>query len=121
MPAQDRVRRHERRDLDKQSPTKPMSQDSETPSVAVVETQARPGELGLQNAILLTQKRDDVRLLAMEPATQSRDQQLEREHARSLCHRRRSTCGTLRGRHSLSRGVIVVVERDSDPTHPHGT
>jgi hypothetical protein len=32
----------------------------------------------------------------MEPAAQGRDQQLEREHARSLRHCDRSTCGTLR-------------------------
>jgi hypothetical protein len=60
-----------------------MSQDSEAPAVAVVETQALPGELGLQNAILLTQKRDDVRLLTIEPAAQGSDQQLERVHGRS--------------------------------------
>jgi hypothetical protein len=73
MPAEDRVRRHERRDLPEQSSPNPMAQDSEAPPVAVVETQAPPGELGFQNAILLAQKGDDIRLLAMQPATEGRD------------------------------------------------
>jgi hypothetical protein len=50
MPPHDRVWRHERRDLHEQPSTKPMSEDSKAPAVAVIETQALPGELGLQNA-----------------------------------------------------------------------
>ena len=45
--------------------------DGEAPAVVLVETQALPGELSLQDAILLAQKRDHVRLFAMEPATQT--------------------------------------------------
>ena len=56
----------------RQSSPNPMSQDREAPAFVVVETQALPGELGLQNAILLRQKRDDIRLLAMQPATEGR-------------------------------------------------
>ena len=37
-----------------------------------------------QNAILLAQERDDIGLLALEPATQGSNQEVEREHGRSL-------------------------------------
>jgi hypothetical protein len=102
MPAQDGVRRYESRDLREQLATKPVSQYSEASAVAVVETQALPGEPSFQNAILLPQESDDISLLTLEPATQSSYQQLEREHSQSLRHRRRSICGTLR---ALGLGV----------------
>jgi len=97
MPAQDRVRRHQGRDLREHSPTKPVAQDREASAVIILEAQALPGEAGLQNAILLPQECDDVGLLTMEPAAQRGDQQLEREHSGSLRDGRRSICGTLRG------------------------
>jgi hypothetical protein len=64
-----------------------------------------PGEAGLQEAILFAKVRDHVGLLPMEPAAQGRDQQLERQHAQSLRHCDRSTCGTLRARRSLSNAT----------------
>ena len=66
--------------------TEPVSQFGQPSALAVVETQAPPGEPGLQHSILFAQERDHVGLLTMEPAAQRRDQQLEREHARSLRH-----------------------------------
>jgi hypothetical protein len=48
-----------------------VSQNSEAQAVAVVETQALPGEPRFQNAILLPQEHDDVSLLTLEPATKS--------------------------------------------------
>ena len=86
VPAQNGVRRHDGRDLREQPATEPVSQFGEASALAVVETQALPGEPGLQQSILFAQERDDVGLLTMEPAAQGRDQQLEREHARSLRH-----------------------------------
>jgi hypothetical protein len=47
-----------------------VSRFGEAPVLAVLETQALPGEAALQNAILLAQERDHVGLLAMKPATQ---------------------------------------------------
>ena len=86
MPAENRVRRHESRHLREHATTKPVSQLTQPSPLAVVEAEALAREPGLQNAILFAQERDDVGLLAMEPAAQRRDQQLEREHARSLRH-----------------------------------
>jgi hypothetical protein len=83
MPAQDRVRCHEGRDLREHSATK-VSQFREAPPFAVVETQALPRQPSLQHAVLLAQERDHVGLLGLEPAAQRGDQQLEREHGPSL-------------------------------------
>jgi hypothetical protein len=70
----------EGRDLREQLATKPVSQYSEASAVAVVETQALPGEPSFKNVILLPQERDDVSLLTLEPATQSSYEQLKRKH-----------------------------------------
>ena len=96
VPTQNGVRRHDGRDLREQPATEPVSSFGEASALAVGETQALPGEPGLQEAILFAKVRDHVGLLTMEPAAQCRDQQLERKHARSLRHCDRSTCGTLR-------------------------
>ena len=76
MPAEDRVRRHDDRDLREQPATELVSSFGKTSPLPVVEPQA-PGEPGLQQAILFAQERVDVGLLAIEPAAQDRDQQLE--------------------------------------------
>ena len=64
--------------------------------LAVGETQALPGEPGLQEAILFAKVRDHVGLLTMEPAAQCRDQQLERSTLEVYATATESTCGTLR-------------------------
>ena len=109
VPAQNSVRRHEGRDLREQPATEPVSQFGEATAFAVAETQAPPGEPGLQQSILFAQERDDVGLLTMEPASQNRDQQLEREHPRSIRHGGRSTGGTLRACVQDRRNVPVCV------------
>ena len=53
MPPQDGVRRHERYHLRQYSSPEPVSQFGETPPLAVIETQALPGQPGLQHPILL--------------------------------------------------------------------
>jgi len=58
MPAQDRVRRHERRDLREQLTTKPVSQYSEPSTVAIVEAQTLPGEPSFQNATRFSSRRN---------------------------------------------------------------
>src|SRR5688572_25230468 len=85
--AEDRVRRHECRDLPKHRTTKPLSTFRETALLTVVEPRALPSDPRLQDAILLPQKLDDLGPLAMEPPTQGCDQKLERKHRRSLRHR----------------------------------
>ena len=70
-------------DLHEHRATETVPQHGEASALAVVETQAPPGEPGLQQPILFAQERDDLGLLTMEPAAQGRDQQLEREHTRS--------------------------------------
>ena len=86
MPTQNRVRCHECRNLRQYSAAKPPSEFRETPPLTVVEPQGLPCEPCLQDTILLTQEHDDVGLLAMQPATQGSNQQLERKHCRSLRH-----------------------------------
>jgi hypothetical protein len=58
--AQNGVRRHEGRDLREQPATKPVSHFGKASALAVVETQALPGEPGLQQSILFAQERDDI-------------------------------------------------------------
>ena len=48
VPAQNSVRRHDSRDLRQQPTTEPVSSFGEPSALAVVETQAFPGEPGLQ-------------------------------------------------------------------------
>src|SRR5262245_43459016 len=77
MPAQDRVRRHQGRDLaNSRRPSRcPTSQAA---SLALVETQLLPGEEAFQKAILVAQTRDDVGLVTLEPASRCRNQRLRR-------------------------------------------
>ncbi len=84
MPTQDRIWRHEGHDLREHSATKSLPQFREAPSLAVVKPEALPRAPRLQHAILLAEERDHVGLLGFEPAAHRTDQQLERQHGRSL-------------------------------------
>ena len=52
-------------------------------SLTVVETQSSSAKPRLQNAILFSQERDQISLLAMKPRTDCHDDQLKQSHARS--------------------------------------
>ena len=80
MPAQNRVRRHDRRDARQQPAAQAMAQFGEASSFVVIQTQSPSLEPRLQHAILFAQERDDVLLLALKPATQHGDQELKRKH-----------------------------------------
>jgi hypothetical protein len=67
MPTKNGVRRHERRRLRNNVATKPLSEFRKTSTLSLVEPQAPSCEPRLEDSILLTQERDDVGLLAMEP------------------------------------------------------
>ena len=97
VPTQNGVRRHEGCDLRKQAATETVSQFGQTPALMILEPQPVPGEPGLQHSVLFAQERDDIGLLTLEPSAQRGDQQLKREHGRSLRQCRRSIGGTLRG------------------------
>jgi hypothetical protein len=53
-------------------------------ALAIVETHAHSTELGLQNAVLFAQKRNQICLLTMKSPTHRQDNQLKQRHARSL-------------------------------------
>jgi hypothetical protein len=57
---------------------------SHASSVIVGEPQTLVVELPLQGAVLLAQVLDDLVLLALEPADERRDQQVQRNHCASL-------------------------------------
>ena len=84
VPAENRVWCDDRRHLREQTTPQSVPQFAEASSLAVVETQSPSTEPGLQNAILFSQKRDQICLLTMKPRIHRHDDQLKRSHARSL-------------------------------------
>jgi hypothetical protein len=63
-----------------------VSQCSQSTTLTVFESQSVSRETSLQDTVLFTEERDYVGLLTMEPTAQGREQQLKREHTRSLRH-----------------------------------
>jgi hypothetical protein len=82
--------------LREQAATEAVSQCGETAALGIFEPQAMPDEPSFQETVFFAKEPNHVGLLTMEPAGQGCEQQLEREHARSLRHGSRSSCGTLR-------------------------
>ena len=72
----------------------PLPKHREAPPLRIISLQSAAGQLCFQRAILLAKERDDIGLLTLEPSAQGGDQQLEREHGRSLRHRDRLSVGT---------------------------
>lgn len=80
VPAQDRVRRHNRGDVAQQSAAQAMAELGETLPLRVIETQALPFQPRLQNAILFPKECDHILLLTVQSAAQHRHHQLKRKH-----------------------------------------
>ena len=70
--------------------------DGETPPFVVIQPHSPAVQLRLQYAVLFPQELDDIGLFPFEPAEPRRDDQVERNHTRSLRQRRRSSFRTLR-------------------------
>ena len=64
-----------------------VTDDGETPPFVVIQPQPPAVQLRLQYAVLFPQEFDDIALFPFEPAEQRRDDQVERQHARSLRQR----------------------------------
>ena len=86
MPAENRVWCDDRRHLLEQTTPQSVPQFAEASPLPIVKTQPPSIEPRLQNAILLSQKRDQICLLTMKPGTYRQDDQLKQSHARSLGH-----------------------------------
>jgi hypothetical protein len=85
MPAENRVRRDNRRNLCQKPTTEPRAEGSQVPPFVVGQPHALVAQLRLQDPVLLAQVLDHLVLLALEPADERRDEQVQRNHASSLC------------------------------------
>jgi hypothetical protein len=84
VPPENRVRRDDRRDVGKDSPSEALTDDGETPTFIVIQPQPPALQLRLQYTVLFPQKFNDIALLLLKPAKQRGDNQLQRRHPRSL-------------------------------------
>ena len=119
VPAQNGVRRHDRRNLREQAPTQAVTQFGQAPPLVVFEPQALPRQPILQEAILLTKERDQIGLLTVQPATEGRDQTTETvaraESTLLPSIDRWDTMGLSRARTNTPRGIgarfVYISER----------
>ena len=77
MPAKQRVRRHDGRDLPQSSTAQPIRAYGESAPIVVRQQQASALQLAAKHPILFEQISKDISLLAVEPPGQEREQQLE--------------------------------------------
>jgi len=101
MPAQNRVGRHDRRNLRQHTTPQAPPAPRETPALLVAEPQSPTGELTSERAVFFNQIRDDVLPLVIQPAGergQKNPDEGDLNHGASL-HRRteRRTAQGLRG------------------------
>ena len=80
MPTENRIGRHNGRDVHQQPASQAMAQFGKAPSLLVVKLQSPPLQPRLQYPVLFPQERDDVLLLSLKPTAQGRNQELERKH-----------------------------------------
>jgi hypothetical protein len=76
VPSENRVRRHERRDLLQHAASQALPQHPETSALIVVESELPGAQLRLQHAILFAKERDHITLLDLEPRQQRCQQHL---------------------------------------------
>ena len=89
MPAKQRVRRHDGRDLPQPSTAQPIRAHGESAPIVVGQLQASAPQLAAKHTILFKQITKDISFLAIQPPGEEREQQLERgdvDHGRSLYH-----------------------------------
>ena len=112
MPAQQRVRGHDGRDLAQPSTAQPIRLHGESAPIVISQLQASTPQLAATYPIFFEQITKDFSLPAVKPPDEEREQQLESggvDHRRSLYHGpqimaavRRSSHGTLRASTSAS-------------------
>ena len=89
MPAKQRVRSHDGRDLPQPSTAQPIRAHGESAPIVVGQLQASAPQLAAKHTILFEQITKDISLLAVQPPGEEREQQLERgdvDHGGSLYH-----------------------------------
>jgi hypothetical protein len=82
VPAENRVGRDDRHNLRQQPTTERRA--SQTPPFVVGEPHALVAQARFQDPVLFTQVLDDLVLLVLEPADETRDEQVQRNHPASL-------------------------------------
>lgn len=90
MPAKQRVRRHDGRDLPQLFTAQPIRAHGESTPIVVGQLQASTPQVAAKHTILFEQITKDISLLAVQPPGEEGEQQLERgdvDHRRSLYHR----------------------------------
>ena len=89
MPAQQRVRSHDGRDLPQPSTAQPIRSHGESAPIVIGQLQASTPQLVAKNTILFEQITKGFSLLAFQPPGEEREEQLESggvKHGRSLYH-----------------------------------
>ena len=76
MPAQNRIRSHDRRHLLEHLPTENLALDGQTASLVIIEHDTFFAEFLPKHAILSSKILDDVLLSMIDPAGQDQEQQL---------------------------------------------
>jgi hypothetical protein len=84
MPAENCVRRDNRRHLRQLPTTETHTEDSQAPPFVVGQPHELVAQLRLQDPVLFAQVLDSGVLLTLEPADEKRSEQLQRNHAPSL-------------------------------------
>jgi hypothetical protein len=74
MPAQERVRRDQRRHLTQDLAAETVAVHRESTPLGIGQRKASPGKLLFEDAVLFTQVRDDLKLVAIDPARQGDEQ-----------------------------------------------
>ena len=80
VPSQQRVRRHDRRDLTQGLPTQPVGPYGQSPAVVVCQSQAPPADLPPEEAILFDQIGERLPLPMIEPTDEGQEQQPKDGH-----------------------------------------
>jgi hypothetical protein len=89
MPAKQRVRSHDGRDLPQSSTAQRIRAYGESAPIVVAQLQVSAPQLAAKHTILFKQITKDISFLAIQPPGEAREQQLQRggvEHGRSLYH-----------------------------------
>jgi hypothetical protein len=86
VPAENRLRSDQRRDLREHSTAQALAEQGEPSPFVVTQLQPSTVQLSLENPVLLAYELDHVPLLPFEPSEERRNQEMQRNHDASLRH-----------------------------------
>jgi hypothetical protein len=84
MPPEDSVRRHDSGHVRQHPTAEALAEDGEPPPFIVAQPYPASVQLRPEHTVLFPQEFDDIAPLAVHPAEQRRDEQVQRNHGRSL-------------------------------------